>query len=122
MDEGFSDLRSGSGGSPPLLAAPARDLLHASGALAGLGLWDLHRHRPAEAAAWFGKGAMVNDPRDRAARFLIGYGRVDPLVVIPPERRGFLFTDRVRYHGPILSRLRCRMLQAEALARTLDGR
>ena len=89
----------------------------AIGSQAGLGALALELGQPASAAEAFGKGARVGNPRDRPPRFLVAYGCVDPALALPPAQAGLAQSDRVRYHGAAVPRLRLLAMELAALAR-----
>ncbi|MCC7493748.1 MAG: O-antigen ligase family protein [Fimbriimonadaceae bacterium] len=103
-----------------LLTAAAAATPDATGARAMLGETAWQHGDPAGAATWLAAGAAAADPRDRPARFLMAYGRLDPAGFVPLAQRQRLLDQRVRYHGAILPRWRLRI--SEAAARAAAGR
>lgn len=122
IDQGLLQLAAGRSDLARVsLTHGAEADVDAAGALTGLGHLACRTGDLAQAWGYYEQAALTVDPRDRVPRFLIGYGRVDPVAVLPAANRGGLLTDRVRYQGPLLPRLRARLLAAEVLLQTTPG-
>lgn len=107
-----------------LLAGRADELARASilwpdtlAAYAGLAQLELAAGRTSDALDWLRRAERCETPRDRAPRFILRYGRVDPTVALKPELAGRWLPHRRLQHGVILPRLRMIELEAELLSR-----
>lgn len=91
-------------------------------AYAGLAQLELAAGRTDDALEWLRRAEHCETPRDRAPRFMLRYGRVDPSVALKSELAGLRLPHRRLQHGVILPRLRMIELEAELLSRAPSPR
>ncbi|MBI5834450.1 MAG: O-antigen ligase family protein [Armatimonadetes bacterium] len=71
----------------------------------GLAALAARQQEPAHAVTLLAGAEQIGLARDRLPRLLVGYGRLDPLLVVPIEQRGHFRRSRYSWHGAVLPAL-----------------